>query len=85
MNHPMVREARLMPALENAYGSLKAVLPENLDQVLSDIRGTQPATSGGEAAPQDRPAQPDAPAQPAPAQSTPADPAPAQPAPAPAQ
>jgi membrane protein required for colicin V production len=71
MNHPLVKEARMMPMLESAYGSLKAVLPENLDQVLSDIRGTAGAT--GDAAPADQPAQPDAGTQPA------------QPAPAPAQ
>jgi membrane protein required for colicin V production len=76
MNHPLVKEARMMPMLESAYASLKGVLPENLDQVLSDIRGTVGAAP--DAAPPDQPAQPDANAQPAQPEGT-------QPAPAPAQ
>ncbi len=69
-NYPWVKEAKMVPMLESAYGSLVAALPQNFDTVLSEIRGAAgiadpaPADQG---APADQPApQPDAPAAPQP-------------------
>jgi membrane protein required for colicin V production len=73
-NYPWVKEAKMVPMLESAYATLRAALPENLDTILSEIRGAAGLPATGEAAPQDKPAQPapaEAPANPA----TPAAPA----------
>jgi membrane protein required for colicin V production len=77
-NYPWVKEAKMVPMLESAYASLRAALPDNLDQMIGDLRDAAgvPAPAPEEA-PQDQPAQ----QQPAEAQP----PAQTQPAPAPAE
>jgi membrane protein required for colicin V production len=75
-NYPWVKEAKMVPMLESAYASLRAALPENLDQMIGNLRDAA-GVPAPEEAPQDQPAQ-QQPAEPQPPAQTPATPAPAE-------
>jgi membrane protein required for colicin V production len=75
-NYPWVQESRMMPILQSSYASLAAVLPDNLETWIGEIRNSTGLPLGApDQAPQDQPAQPSPPAQPEQPQPQPEQPA----------